>query len=146
MASWRVAKAFREVCRRHTALDSPRLWRADLSAPCRGIGWLEGTLLRLQTVRRTFGTRCVGVTLTPPTTRTAHSLALESRGLSIDMCLRHTHIPLELLLFQNFRQVTPLQFSSLFGAFPSANSPEQRLFQCFRHAASAVTTMNQYIN
>ena len=69
----------------------------------------EGTLLRQQTVKRTFGTRCVGVTLTPPTTRTAHTLALESRG-AIDRHVPSAHSYL-------------IRIAAI--------------FQCSRHAASA---------
>ena len=70
----------------------------------------EGTLPRQQTVKRTFGMRCVGVTLIPPdNSHCAFACVRKSGGLSTDTCLRHIHIPLELLLFQRSRQATSLQ-------------------------------------
>ena len=93
LASWRVSKVFCEVCRRHTALDSPRLWRADLSAPCRGVRSAQKNACRRYAPSTANCGACLRHALCgcdaypPPTTRTAHSLVLESRGLSIDMCL-----------------------------------------------------------
>ena len=64
---------------------------------------------RQQTVKRAFGTRCVGVTLAPRQLALRIRLCSKVGGLSTDMCLRHIHIPLELLLFQRSRHATSLQ-------------------------------------
>ena len=108
-ASWWVAKAFREVCRRHTALDSPRLWRADLSAPCRGVvGPAQKNACRryapsTANCEAYFRHALCGCdAYPPPTTRTAHSLVFESRG-AIDRYVPSAHsYPIRIAAFSAF--------------------------------------------